>query len=449
MTDGRYVPRSFLVTLVVLAIACGSGSAKASVRGNTLYLDLEEGQDQVEETVEYIITRDWTAGEPGMAYTGEVYTEFSPGEETTVSLPDFRVSVGGDVDMELLIAIRSRGHDDSFLEMDVDGTTEGWLFRRRIPRGIETLALNFRLVVPHQYWVERAYIEDDSWYPNPDLPDYDVVFVLRRLVTYCSMWASVSGDLSGSHRGDIAYFNVFPPGSGVRNELASGTAADEETHEILQDFVGSGGDMLEFMDDMGIELEDSARAALEEAAADAEPVSDPGTQYEEVARSELEDFEMAARTSGDNNFGLTLTAVQHDDGFESGGDSAAGALSGLGGAMEALGAFSLGISGKGTFSDSVPDGTEYSIEHLSDIKVTSLWVAPGDRDNNLDAAKFRWDEERPGSVEMLSGPGAGGVMLGVLKAEGLRSERKYDGRYLRIDVVAMFTARDGLYECGD
>jgi hypothetical protein len=342
---------------------CGAMSLLAE----TIELRLDDEEDRKQDTLDRILNA-WGSGDEFIFHPG-------PGDEVVIELREgFGVRSWGSGRVELSIAVQGRGHNDSFLQLLIDGAPQGTLYRKSYNNpDAEGLTLQFEMTIPRGYFDQWSQGGGNFW-EHPDFRDYDVVIILRRVVSYCSMLAVVSGDLSGTHHGDMAYFNLFGPGEGVRNELASGNAADDQTHDVLQGMMEMDGGMLEVLEDLGVEVDPESRAAMEAAEKDGAP-------------TELEQWESDMRHSGDNNFGLTLTAVQHAQGSESEnyeGDSTDGGLSGFGEAMGALGAFSLGLSGKGSVAE--------SIEDLGDVAVTSLWVAPGARDDNLEAAKFFWEE---------------------------------------------------------
>jgi hypothetical protein len=53
-----------------------------------------------------------------------------------------------------------------------------------------------------------------------------------------------------------------------------------------------------------------------------------------------------------------------------------------------------------------------------------------------------------GSVKLLMEPAEGGLLYGALNAR-VRSDKKYDGRYLWINVHAVYGALEGFYSCSD
>jgi len=431
---------SLRIGIAVMAMMCVLGAVpRLTYSQDKIDLRLHEGEDRVEQTIKNIVRNTLGVRSPSMLPTPER-------NGPVIRLVGEQIGVwadGGD-EVELSIVVLSHGHDGSVVEMEVGEVPSGTLYRKRFYGSDYEYPdiITFFLIMNDTYFEQWSQNPGRFW-ERPGFGDFDVVFTLRRVYSHCSMWAQVSGDLSGTHRGDIAYFNHFGPGEGASNEVASGTAADEGVHDVLQGF-GEMTGMLEFLDAEGIELEEDARAAMEQARSPSP--SDDGE--ENRPPSELEQFEFATRHSGDNNFGLTLTAVQHEEesnpeghGGETGfSDSLGGMVTGVARAMEPLGAFSLGLSGKGSVSESVED--------LGDIAVTSLWVAPGPRDANMESAKFFWEEGMPGEVELLADASSPGLLHGAVNAR-VRSDKVYDGRYLWINISAYFTAREGFLSCAD
>ena len=62
----------------------------------------------------------------------------------------------------------------------------------------------------------------------------ELIFVARRVEDYCTLSASVSGDINQHFFGDVAYFNTsrFP----VKKGMMVGTIGETQTHEEVEGF---------------------------------------------------------------------------------------------------------------------------------------------------------------------------------------------------------------------
>jgi len=246
----------------------------------------------------------------------------------------------------------------------------------------------------------------DARFDYPTFDQAELVVSLRRVTDFCSMWATVEGDVNRTAFGDVAYYNVFE--EGVREGMASGTAMDPGAHEALQGLLR----MAQYWQtELDLPVEDAA-------------------DEEESSKKDSKDWD----TSGTDTFGLSLAEVDMD------GDSEANA--GIAGAISVLGeSFSLGASG---VSDKVDLDGEFG---FYEVKISSIMVAPGALDANVSGVKFLWKPGLPGSASLHIKDEGGGVISGYVEAE-LYTEKPYNnGRKLKIDVSAKFVALEGAYSC--
>ena len=265
-------------------------------------------------------------------------------------------------------------------------------------------------------------------------------WTLRRLNRGpCAMKATVSGDVSGSKFGDVAFYNLFE--EGVAGGLAAGTALDPSAQEVLRglsDFANWASDFLEDDDD-----EEGEDAGEKEAGEGSE--SEPGYFWGDEWDA-----------SGTDTFGLTLVDVKFDAkdtlpdvdpaersdpiGRMIAGDAAATA--GFMGAMDILGsAFSLAATGVNMSGPTEPG-------LVREVELTTLTVAPGVMDANVGGVKFFWKTGEPGYARLKVEEAGKGYFLGSLEGEAY-TEREYEppGRRLKIKVEGEFLALQGAISC--
>ena len=263
----------------------------------------------------------------------------------------------------------------------------------------------------------------------------NVVWTFRRLAPRpCSMEVRVTGDVTGTHAGDFAYFNVFK--QGVAAGLAAGTALDESAHEALQgltDFAQWATDFLED-DDEG---EEGDGVESQEGVLDPEPSTAPQQNLKDVWAQEW-------GLSGTDTFGLSMVGVFFDGGGPApaiGTPAEVPTALGVVSAMETLGStFSLGATGRVVFN---PQG---DVGKLFEVDLSSLMVLPGAMDANFGGGKFLWTPGRPGSARLGFHVAAPGVIVGVIDAN-VYSEREYQDGYKQIRLEGTFQALEGAVSC--
>jgi hypothetical protein len=286
-------------------------------------------------------------------------------------------------------------------------------------------------------------------------------WTLRRLNRGpCAMTATVSGDVSVTHHGDVAFYNVFE--EGVKEGAAAGTALDPTVHEALDGLAKFGQWMNDFLDEE--EEEDAGDlVASSDVGGDGDvlvPEMASGVEGKREGKDEGEEGKSDLRQawekewdlSGTDTFGLTLAGVFLDE--DPPGSSApadrqsdlitkvlAGdprAMAGLAQGMHVLGStFSLSASGRAELS---PEGQFLRVE------LSSVMVAPGAMDANLSGVKFLWKPGLPGEVKVTFLPARPGVIRGHASGR-LFSEKEYESGRLSIELNSSFIALEGALSC--
>ena len=318
------------------------------------------------------------------------------------------ITVPGGDDVNVLFALEpspSGGSTSKDLHLIVNGKLEPQGFSRHAMPGGSTRT--FDVIVAN---VARRASNSSA---------RNTILRITMLRGECSFTADVAGDASGRHNGDVAYYNALEEGQGVEKGMAAGTVADDGMHDQLQGLMGMMGGFAKMAEQMGLELDEDAKAKLE-------AMEDGKSQ----AVRETEAFEQEVLHSGTDNFGLTLQAQP------------GGTTSRLGGLASLLGAgFNLGASGR----YHMPQGP--GLVGVVDFQPSMVYATAGVTDANYEGVKFIWEEGEPGYAELTVEKSTGApVVHGTLKAE-LHTRNKYDGKRLKIVVMASFIASEGFKSC--
>lgn len=316
---------------------------------------------------------------------------------------------------------------------------------------------------------QGLWAESEFWLANNLRADWscDIVVRVERVKNRCSMSARVSGDINGSVYGDVAYFNTFEQGV----PLTTGSYADPEMHQMLQEWAGSMGDRAEWMAAQGHPLDKEDVERLKR--------NDDGVSE---AQKELFAGQAELYQVGGDKFGLTLADTKFDaptptleDGAMSDAvkehldiaRSAAGQgdvegalasiLGALGGALgdaqksgqlDALGQGIGAMAGLFTLEASAP-GNYPDVPHSSiTLPLSSLVVAPGAIDD-VGRVPFIYSKEHGvGQATLEIFPVDQNLIFGKVSGE-LYTEGTYSnlGRKGRIKVEAHFVALRGVNSC--
>ncbi len=261
-------------------------------------------------------------------------------------------------------------------------------------------------------------------------------------VTWCSMWAAINGDIKLTTFGDVAYFNTFEEGVAG----ATGSMADSAAGEALQGILNTSNQLGD-PDTMkkalalvraaqGDKVDEAKQKKLEKeamAAAEKAKAQRGGAAIEKNPISDELMRNMQGIGQGKEKFGLTL--VNHK--FLS--DDAPKEVDDANNMETLLGAFTLEAASEGTYIPA-PTFVEFPLSRMS--------VTPGARADygNGDKVSFSWAPGQPGFAKLQIGNVTKNFITGVVAAE-LYTAGIYDGRRLKINVVAKFTAMRGAFSC--
>jgi hypothetical protein len=280
----------------------------------------------------------------------------------------------------------------------------------------------------------------DDLFPNDNWWKLELLVRLHK-VTWCSMWATISGDIKLTTFGDVAYFNTFEEGVAG----ATGSMADSTAGEALQGILNTTnqlGDPDTMKKALAMvraaqgnkvdeakqrKLEEEAAAAAEKAKAQGGAATAENPISDELMRN------MQGIGQGKEKFGLTL--VNHK--FLS--DDAPKEVDDANNMETLLGAFTLEAASEGTYTPA---------DTFIEFPLSRMAVTPGARADygNGDKVSFSWAPGQPGFARLRIGNVTKNFITGVVTAE-LYTAGIYDGRRLKINVVAKFTAMRGAFSC--
>lgn len=286
--------------------------------------------------------------------------------------------------------------------------------------------LRFRIRFDREQLLELLSLGDGGGLEDPEvqetllraMAEIHFVWTLRRRSEHpCSMTMAVSGDASGEHSGDIAFYNVFEKG------VASGNAAGTWADPVMQD-------MLEGM----LEWSAGEATAMEERGFPAEELATPeaAQAYAEAMR------EWGGLTRGTDTFGLTLVDVKLDSRAPEHTES-------LGDAMAQL-ASTAHVTVSGRFGETIEPPNAESKALAWPIEISRVTASAGVVDGNLDVVGYVWEPGKQGfaSVVVAKRPDSSEIQ-GMVVAELFPDAPRPGAEGIR--VVATFTAQQFAVSC--
>jgi len=267
----------------------------------------------------------------------------------------------------------------------------------------------------------RDDVESELYLPiltegdEAEVDELELTLVLQRIKNYCTMSATVSGDIDGHYFGDVAFFNRHAPGKGVAAGTAAGSMGDPEAWEAVEGFTSMEmcGPIIKLAEQYGTEIPPACLHGPEE-----------DESFTDFIESDM---------AGDDNFGLSLVDMVIDDKAPEVNWQGLRALTGAG--------FTLNLS-----------GALVDAEGYGEVIPSTLTVTAGAK-TDLGAVKFELPSPGAANVKVFADPAIGGDFLyGGLEAD-LQTRGSYtipgiaSNRPLRIHVDAAFGALRGSMGC--
>jgi hypothetical protein len=365
---------------------------------------------------------------------------------------ELMVSIDGPEGRCPLYAMQVAMSSEEPTNQDVDDPVEvggkqgtfGSRYRRLFPNGVIARRMDVQLLRER----DNLYLtggENVEWQTRN--MECELTIVLTRRFNRCVMYAEVTGDVSASFFGDVAYFNTFEGGA----PIAHGNTFDPGTLELLNSLMGMATAGAQAMGDAAdTSLPDEQMVCDENGENCEELPQPPPRSFEEELRAWAAEDEAAGEEMpagyGDS-FGLTMSDVKFstraidtyymNPNWTDRPDEAVAADQ-----LGLVGAFSLAASSPWNASF---EGVELGEAGMS-IPLSTMYVLPGAFDANFSGVKFMWEQGGPGEAQLLLYGLEENRIAGVVTG-ALQSERQYQDGYLHITVAAGFVALRGANSC--
>ena len=364
---------------------------------------------------------------------------------------------------ELTVALRQVGvlsNRPAFM-VSVNRSNRGLIFRDVVfGEGLNQYVVSVNNVMPYRAAPPQPHIQ-----PAPDAQErerlsrshfdtVEVIVTVTRPERRCTMFAHLTGDVTGTFFGGTAFFNLLSEGKGVQAGMAGGTMADEEAHEQLQNFGAFIEQMAGLAEQQGHALPEDVKEKLQRRNGGSSAM-----------RDDMREWQTEIFSSGNDNFGLTLVdtksvvndllgadpnaewdekstiekSLVHAEGLHVYGDTTGDD-----------GVYAVGVLGKyftATLSGQLVQETSGDGATFSRLATLSeLRVSPRVADAEGTKVQFVLDPESGGqaTVELMST--VEGMLAGRIVAQ-MFTDKHYDGERREIMMAANFTAMRGPTSC--